>query len=381
MAIEGFIEDIQPTQIRGWAFRPERPDEQLDIVVSSGASVIAEARADLFRSDLKKAGVGGGDHAFVINFPEALDDAIAATVSVEARSDEMDSTILYALATPPSGSRLAVTELDVEAIREWDGQHSPVFVLGAARSGTSAMAQALLGCGYYTGFEEGHLLGLAHRLTNATGQYYEENGDETLPGRSTLLGRVPRQIIDEGIKDVFRTAARFMYPAGRWVDKTPTLAMIRAAPLMLDIWPRAKFIFMKRRAIENIDSRLRKFPELAFAEHCDEWCQAMKAWRDIREILAGAALEVEQLEVARAPDKIGLEVSSFLDIPSAASRRLTDALRVERPQRTSQQFASTMALQTVDWSPQQVDMFKNICLDEMDAFGYSVDESYFAAKS
>ena len=49
----------------------------------------------------------------------------------------------------------------------------PVFVVGAARSGTSAMAQALVKATRYQGFAEGHVLDIAIRVGNAVEQHLD----------------------------------------------------------------------------------------------------------------------------------------------------------------------------------------------------------------
>ena len=133
----------------------------------------------------------------------------------------------------------------------------PVFVLGPARSGTSAMALGLLDSGRYSGYGEGHLLPLAHDLLATADTYYRRYAEA---GADTLLGRVPIAAFQSLIRRSFVQLARDVFPTRFWLDKTPTVAMVHAAPLMKELWPNARFIFMKRRVIENVLSRLRKFP-------------------------------------------------------------------------------------------------------------------------
>jgi hypothetical protein len=47
-----------------------------------------------------------------------------------------------------------------------DSTQYPVFVVGAARSGISAVAQRLLKCGEYQAFEEGHFLWMLRRFVD-----------------------------------------------------------------------------------------------------------------------------------------------------------------------------------------------------------------------
>jgi hypothetical protein len=363
-------------QIRGWAYDPDHPSEHLQIVVSRQGDVIARTTAGLIRSDLAAAGLGNGDHAFVVNFVHALSDEEFAELNTIACSTSGEQIML---------SRLVKTEASAEAAPDRPrpnipknplATQKPVFILGAARSGTSALAQALLKSEHFDGFQEGHLFELAARLVGTTRSYYKENGEETLPARRTLIGRMPLRYFDEGIKDLFRSAARAAFNAANWLDKTPTPGMILAAPLLLEIWPSAKFIFLKRRALENIASRIRKFPALDFTQHCEDWSRTMNAWLAVRNRLTHASLEIEQLSMARSPAIIGQEISRFLQLAPDATRRFVEALSVDQPERTAADFASTVSLERMGWSEPQVASFAAICGEPMAAFGYTTDSRY-----
>jgi len=54
-----------------------------------------------------------------------------------------------------------------------------------------------------------------------------------------------------------RKLANQPFSSAHWVDKTPNLDIVRSADILYRIWPEAKFIYMKRRGIENVMSRLR----------------------------------------------------------------------------------------------------------------------------
>jgi sulfotransferase family protein len=126
-----------------------------------------------------------------------------------------------------------------------------VFILGAARSGTSAIAHALLAAADYEGNEEGHLFDMLAPLELAGRRFNASKADERLAGRNTTVARVPRVFIDEALNSIVVTAARLLFPTGRWLDKTPSTNMVFLAPRFRRIWPNARFVFMKRRAVEN----------------------------------------------------------------------------------------------------------------------------------
>ncbi len=78
---------------------------------------------------------------------------------------------------------------------------------------------------------------------------------------------------------------------------------------------------MKRRAVENIASRMRKF-DVDFAHNCREWATIMEAWLSVREQLAGAALELDQLDIARAPDESAERLAGLLGLSATEQPEL-----------------------------------------------------------
>jgi len=143
-----------------------------------------------------------------------------------------------------------------------DLEHHPLFILGAARSGTSAVAHALLTAAGFEGNEEGHLFDMLTPLLAGARRFDDSKADE-------------------------------------------------------------QFVFMKRREIENVASRMRKF-KFDFAHNCREWATVMEAWLSVREGVAEAALELDQLDVARGPDwsaSSSLPFSAFPKPSRAGSRK------------------------------------------------------------
>ena len=67
MLLEGFVEAVDQFQIRGWALDPTSPNDHLNIEIFLDEELLASSTASLFRDDLKQAGLGEGDHAFIVN--------------------------------------------------------------------------------------------------------------------------------------------------------------------------------------------------------------------------------------------------------------------------------------------------------------------------
>jgi hypothetical protein len=165
------------------------------------------------------------------------------------------------------------------------------------------------------------------------------------------------------------TAARLLFPTGRWLDKTPSTNMVFLAPRFRRIWPNARFVFMKRRAVENIASRMRKF-DFDFAHNCREWATIMEAWLSVREQLAGAALELDQLDIARAPDQSTELLAGLLGLSATEQGRVAQMLRSERPQQTGAAIEDERGLEKMGWRPDWVSAFRELCGPMMAAYGY-----------
>jgi hypothetical protein len=250
-----------------------------------------------------------------------------------------------------------------------DRAQRPVIVLGAARSGTSAMSMALRRNTRYIGYGEGHLVHMLPRLLDAVDRHYMTVRKDLPPG-STMLSSVPVEMVHDGIRALFVEMARNMAPTGFWTDKTPGPQMVRAAPALRRIWPEMRVIFMRRPPIENVESRRRKFPEYTFRSHCMMWADSMIAWDEVRAELAPISLEVDQVQLLHHPEIIVGQLTRLLTLSPDESERLLDSFINDRPQVTGDATAPPLTLETVGWSEQQRETFLRICGDAMHRFGY-----------
>ncbi|WP_077965441.1 hypothetical protein [Ensifer adhaerens] len=85
--LKGRVDAIDQGRVFGWAFDPETPEKRLAIRVLLDGKVIAEALADRNRPDLKRNGIGDGNHAFEIALPE-MANARAGELVVLAATDK-----------------------------------------------------------------------------------------------------------------------------------------------------------------------------------------------------------------------------------------------------------------------------------------------------
>jgi hypothetical protein len=408
--VRGFVEIIRPDEVAGWAFRPDRPDEHLLIEIHCNDEKIAEADASSFRADLLRANIGKGDHGFVIKLPVVLSPDALLSVRVVAVPTDGAPAIVPTLRTAPSplplpsargtvptdGAPVIVSDgmglappcqtqivarhitsssppLREIALNVVDEQQHPVFVLGAARSGTSAISTALLKTRYYQGFGEGHLLPLAHALVLTCASYYRDRSMALEQG--TFIRQVPQNLFAMSIRAAFINLVRSTFASTHWLDKTPTKAMVYAAPLMREIWPNARFIFLRRRAVENVVSRMRKFPRTLFRDHCQDWAAVMEAWLNVRTELADAAIELDHLSLAREPAMIGKQVGDFLGLPRDVQDKFVNSLVSDRLEQTSEAPTSVYRLDELAWPSEDLKEFRTICGAMMKAYGYSFDDA------
>lgn len=376
--VSGFVESLTIYQIRGWAWNENAPDRTLTVCARYNGLLVAEAVASLFREDLAAGGIGNGAHSFIMNFPSPLDSEILTGIKVYAGQDGSDETLLCTLPQQPA-AELPIPNI-LERLFHIDETQEPVLVLGAARSGTSAMAQALLRHGGYEGHEEGHILGLLSEFDDSIKKYFIAHGGEFEHGRDTAARRVTRGYLHGETDRLVADMTRRLFPTGRWLDKTPNDTMIMLAPRILTMFPRARFIFMRRRFFENSESRRRKFSEFGFEDHCRQWSAAMSAWKTVRTSLCNAAIEVDQYAMSLSPRTHGFAVAEFLGLDGQSRERFLTALEHDHPERTSTLRSKPLSKATMGWDASQTVIYEKYCAALIHSFGYSEDEDYFADK-
>lgn len=65
----GNLDKVEGSVVYGWAFNEQNPEERVEVTVLIDGSIVAEGIADVFREDLKQAGIGDGRHGFEIKLP------------------------------------------------------------------------------------------------------------------------------------------------------------------------------------------------------------------------------------------------------------------------------------------------------------------------
>ena len=251
---------------------------------------------------------------------------------------------------------------------------SPVFIVGSPRSGTSILTSALLRAGY-NGFYEGNYLSLIRVVERVVDRHFQTF---RAPSPKVLTSQVDPAALKLALADVMIDAAERLHPEEPWLDKTGGPEMIEAIPVLRARFPHSRYVFAKRRAIENLVSRVIKFPHLSFEYHCGDWARTMAAWRALKQAAPWADLtEVDQREIATEPARVAARLCAFLDMPADAAARMERAFSQQRPQETEAGSSMrVLSLASTGWSPEQISIFEKICTAEMEIEGYSTDDSY-----
>jgi hypothetical protein len=253
---------------------------------------------------------------------------------------------------------------------------TPAFIVGSPRSGTSILVNGLL-AGGYNGYREGNFLTLLRVIEIAADRHRATFGP---PSPKVLAGSVNWDHLKADLFDVLKLHVDALNPVSPWLDKTGNPEMIEAIPLLVRLWPGAGFIFAKRRAIENVASRLKKFPEHGFEYHCRDWARNMAAWRLVRNELGDRCVEIDQQDIARAPGEVAGKLAAFLGAGVEAQERMKRTFTRDRPQETEAgSSARIMNLQDTGWTTQQREIFLRLCGPELEHYGYRLDAAYSTA--
>jgi SAM-dependent methyltransferase len=377
VTIDGALDAVEPLQIRGWAFDAARPTEAVMVEILLDNMPVGKMKANLYREDLKERGVGNGFHAFKFNRDTKL--TTSETGRISARAIGADGSCHQL----PSGSVEQREPLVISPPKmivklgapRFDKTQRPVFILGAARSGTSALVQALLKLEIFEGYQEGHLLDLVAHLSVSLDNFYDSKFDEI--DRDTMIARVPIEFFRAKLDELCIDMAKWLFSSPRWIDKTPNSNLVHLAPRFKSIWPNAQFIFMKRRFLENAASRARKFPEYDFHRNCVEWSEVMEAWLQVKDQVADSAVEIDQKYLSEEPEIVAGRLAEFLVLSDLEEKRLAQALRYDLPERTAAFRRSGYDLSEMGWDDAERGDFHKTCGKAMEAFGYSSTSSYY----
>ena len=256
-------------------------------------------------------------------------------------------------------------------------EHQPIFIIGSGRSGTSILTGAIRSGGKIEGYLEGHFLPLILFFMKDIERYYFSKRS-LLNDNRHMIADINQEVIEQEIITLFREKCESLSSSKVWLDKSPDSAMIKASPYILKIWPQAKFIFAKRRGIENIISRLKKFPHVSFEQHCIMWKDCMESWLQVKDKLIESSIEIEQRNIALHPKNVSKKIGAFLRLEQDKIKNIENIFTTQRPQSTgSEENLQAISIKETGWTEEEIKIFRRICGAVSQKFGYSESSSYF----
>ncbi|MGH8544929.1 MAG: sulfotransferase [Gammaproteobacteria bacterium] len=251
-----------------------------------------------------------------------------------------------------------------------------VFVVGAPRSGTSIVWLALTRALKATHYGEGHMM---HFFKGQLAGMLRDFGDlAARQYKGMLAAETTPRTLEKHYANMIRQFYNEAYRASHIVDKTPSLQGVETVPFARKTFPSAKFVFCHRRALENVESRIRKWPGSLFESHCREWSAIMSKWRSLRSDLPEELyLEVDQQSIAIRPEKVAQSLGVMIDLESDQTAVIAETFATrETAMIVGSAKTRVLDLDAIDWDADQKRIFLDICGEELTAWSYTLDGTY-----
>jgi len=298
----------------------------------------------------------------------------ALSVPLTERDGTLQVVTLHA--TTASGERMHIA---TAICRRQELPAPRVFVVGSPRSGTTAVGNALRHAMQLPNYGESHVLPVLQGMVeDIDRRLAEPNTQQASRQLANMMAHLPGEELRERLGENFRSMYRQLNQGESFCDKTPGVAMLRSIPAAVWLWPDARFIFCKRRGLENIASRMRKFSQDDFAGHCHDWTMAMKVWLEMQDCIPAAQRrEVDQFDLLRDADGMGRDLGRWVGLDEVGANSVAQYLCTEHPERTQEGSAGqTASLSTLGWDELLVAQFREICGPMMAHYGYTDDTRY-----
>ena len=344
MSALGRVEIVSAEFALGWATVSENGNFAC-VYAQLDGEVLGYAIADHLRRDLDAARAGGtlDARAYAVPFTQPVPVERVAEVEV------------FLLGRPWPLPKL--TTLRVEAAKP-----QQIFLLGSPRSGTSQLGKTLVECLGLTWTGEAHVM---PRFQAAA---------EALDGTEQASDVFPNFLRRQGYRQIAVKAARQAYylvhSSASFLDKTPGVAMVQAAPFAAEVFPDARFIYLMRHPISNIMSRMTRFGGI-FEEHCADWAATAEAWKHVQGSLP-SFLEIRQEDMLNHPNDIALRMARYLGRQDAATP-IEQSLNQGKAEKTGVGLLNASIDQT-KWTADQVDTFMLTCSPAAISAGYSFEK-------
>ncbi len=255
---------------------------------------------------------------------------------------------------------------------------SPIFITGSVRSGTSIINEALVKGAGIQGYEEGCFIDFLGIFLKGIDNRFNER--EVQRRRAHLmLNDVNFVEFKRELSDWFiNQYKKYSKYEGVFIDKTPNLEVVYSISSIHSSLPSSKFILMKRRPIENMESRLKKFPAFTFEKHCEFWSKIMENIYSLKsELPTGSFIIIDQYDISMQPEKVANELGVFLNLNFNQIKNVMDIFINKRPEFTGGDEKEIKSLEEMTWTDEQKKFFLETCGPIAEKFGWSLEKKYY----
>lgn len=340
VTVSNRVETLSTEFVMGWA-SVSASNRCSHVFAMLGGEIIGCGVADLTRPDLDRARTEGRYNAF--GFLIVFDKPVPAA--------SLQSIQVFVMGQPTILSHAITLKID-------SGTPLRVFVLGSPRSGTSELGATLSKVLKLPWLGEGHAAPLfAHAADALTGDVNDANG---------LVRFLAQQNFRRIPIEAARRAYFHMHNSASFIDKTPGVAMVKAAPFLNECFPGSFYVYLRRNPVANVLSRMVKFGG-NFEAHCRDWATAMNEWAGIRTRLPHY-VEIQQEEMLNDPQATARMLASYLSKPDEVDA-IAQSLREGSLEKTGAGIGKSRSAET-NWTSEQLRQFERWCRPTMREFGY-----------
>ena len=241
-----------------------------------------------------------------------------------------------------------------------------LFIYGPARSGTSISQNAARKVLGLPGRGEGHVFTIYQRLIHQYFKYAKGFTEKRGALARELSARAFKTRMIEEIRELYARA----YKSDSFVDKTPGAEPMLATPLVLETFPDARFIVIKRTGIEVVQSFQIKFGA-TFDDACKSWTACMNATTKVMEWVP-QALVIDQHELTNSPAEVGKRIGEHVGRPEKAEEIANFFVNNRTEKSSSHDWSKRLTLADTTWSDEEKEHFRVTCGRAMRSFDYSM---------